>query len=133
ALLARNLLTFEIAHQTPFLLFVPAVLVTSALSGFGAGLFATALSAYLTFYPELPFPHPTQAELFGVGLFATIGAGMAWLGERQLLARASAARVTQAVLSREAHLRSILDTVPDAMIVIDKTGIIQSFSTAAER
>ncbi|MBZ9846882.1 PAS domain S-box protein [Mesorhizobium sp. CA14] len=33
---------------------------------------------------------------------------------------------------REDHLRSILATVPDAMIVIDESGLIQSFSTAAE-
>jgi two-component system sensor kinase FixL len=36
-------------------------------------------------------------------------------------------------LAREAHLKSILDTVPEAMIVIDERGIVQSFSTAAER
>jgi two-component system sensor kinase FixL len=35
--------------------------------------------------------------------------------------------------AREAHLRSILETIPDAMIVIDEQGIIQSFSTAAVR
>lgn len=34
---------------------------------------------------------------------------------------------------REAHLRSVLDTVPDAMIVIDTMGTMQSFSTTAER
>lgn len=34
---------------------------------------------------------------------------------------------------QEAHLRSILATVPDAMVVIDERGIIQSFSVAAER
>ena len=34
---------------------------------------------------------------------------------------------------REAHLRSILDTVPESMIVIDETGYITSFSAAAER
>lgn len=32
-----------------------------------------------------------------------------------------------------AHLRSILDTVPDAMVMIDDTGHILSFSKAAER
>ena len=32
-----------------------------------------------------------------------------------------------------ALLRSILETVPDAMVVIDDRGIVQSFSTAAER
>jgi len=35
--------------------------------------------------------------------------------------------------SREAHLRAILATVPDAMVVIDERGAIQSFSTTAER
>ena len=33
----------------------------------------------------------------------------------------------------ELRLRSILDTVPDAIVVIDAQGIIQSFSLAAER
>ncbi|MBL6752201.1 MAG: PAS domain S-box protein, partial [Nevskia sp.] len=34
---------------------------------------------------------------------------------------------------REAHLQSILDTVPDAMVVIDERGVVESFSAAAER
>ena len=34
---------------------------------------------------------------------------------------------------REEHLQSILDTIPDAMVVIDERGIMQSFSAAAER
>ena len=39
---------------------------------------------------------------------------------------------TQAELvGREAHLRSILDTVPEAMIVIDEGGVVTSFSPAA--
>jgi two-component system, LuxR family, sensor kinase FixL len=42
-------------------------------------------------------------------------------------------KTTQPELEREAHLRSILETVPDGMIVIDERGIIQSFSAAAER
>lgn len=35
--------------------------------------------------------------------------------------------------AREAHLQSILDTVPEAMVVIDEAGLIHSFSAAAER
>jgi PAS domain-containing protein len=31
------------------------------------------------------------------------------------------------------HLQSILDTVPDAVIVIDRAGVMTSFSPAAER
>ena len=37
------------------------------------------------------------------------------------------------VFALEAHLDSILETVPDAMIVIDERGLILSFSAAAER
>jgi two-component system sensor kinase FixL len=36
-------------------------------------------------------------------------------------------------LGSASHLRSILETVPDAMVVIDETGRIISFSKAAER
>lgn len=39
----------------------------------------------------------------------------------------------EALRTREAHLRSILETVPDAMIVIDEQAHIQFFSAAAER
>lgn len=39
----------------------------------------------------------------------------------------------QKIEESEAYLRSILDTVPDAMITIDRTGIVQSFSAAAQR
>ena len=42
-------------------------------------------------------------------------------------------RLEERLRTREAHLSSILDTVPDAMIVIDRKGTIQSFSSAAER
>src|SRR5690349_16811712 len=42
-------------------------------------------------------------------------------------------RLEEAVRIRERHFRSILDTIPDAMIVIDEHGIMQFFSSAAER
>jgi two-component system sensor kinase FixL len=42
-------------------------------------------------------------------------------------------QVEETLRTRETHLRSILHTIPDAMIVIDGRGIMQLFSTAAER
>ena len=42
-------------------------------------------------------------------------------------------QLEEALRSQENHLRSILETVPDAMIVIDSRGIMQLFSSAAER
>ena len=40
-------------------------------------------------------------------------------------------RAQDEIAAREAHLRSILDTVPEAMIVIDARGSVTSFSAAA--
>ena len=40
-------------------------------------------------------------------------------------------RAQEELLEREALVRTILDTVPEAMIVIDEQGVIQSFSAAA--
>ena len=42
-------------------------------------------------------------------------------------------KLEEALRTREGHLRSILETIPDAMIVIDGRGIMQFFSSAAER
>lgn len=43
------------------------------------------------------------------------------------------AKSNQTSKQNEARLQSILETVPDAMIVIDEWGLIRSFSAAAER
>ncbi len=43
------------------------------------------------------------------------------------------AETAEALRDSEAQLRSIIETVPDALIVIDEQGLIQSFSPAAER
>ncbi|MET1755944.1 PAS domain S-box protein [Novosphingobium sp. RD2P27] len=42
------------------------------------------------------------------------------------------AEVTRELAQREAHLSSVLRTIPDAMIVIDEGGAIRDFSAAAE-
>jgi two-component system sensor kinase FixL len=42
-------------------------------------------------------------------------------------------QLEEALRTRERHLQSILETIPDAMIVIDGNGIMQFFSSAAKR
>ena len=42
-------------------------------------------------------------------------------------------RLRSELEEREGLLRSILETIPDALVVIDERGIVQSFSAAAER
>ena len=40
---------------------------------------------------------------------------------------------TESIFAQEAHLRSILETAPDAIVVIDEKGQMLSFSVSAER
>ena len=40
---------------------------------------------------------------------------------------------TESIFAQEAHLRSILETAPDAIVVIDEKGHMLSFSASAER
>lgn len=62
-------------------------------------------------------------------------AGTGWPQEapRHLLGVLSRLEDPPAPDEQDAHVRSILDTVPDGMIVIDEHGIIRAFSAAAER
>ena len=133
AWLARILLNPVVGTESPYVLFTPAVLVAAAFGGLGPGLVATALATVLGLFFSTASGSPSAAEDLVAIVFALIGIGIAWGGELLQRSRVEASASTAAVLAREAHLKSILDTVPDAMIVIDERGIISSFSSAAER
>ena len=133
ASLLRAWVAPTLGNQSLYLFLVPPVLVAGALGGLWPGLYATALSLVLHFFATGEFSNLTNtssaafaSELWRAVTFTALGLGIAWFGERLRDTRRQSAR-------REAHLESILATVPDAMIVIDERGIIQSFSTAAER
>lgn len=68
-----------------------------------------------------------------VGVFALVCLVIAWMGEMLHHARRALDRTEGTLRASEAHLRSILDTVPDATVVIDGQGLITSFSTVAVR
>jgi two-component system sensor kinase FixL len=133
AFAARALLSPVLHHEAQFLFFVPAVLVASGLGGIGPGLLATAFGLLLGLLFVDNFPVLTTAEITHAIAFVVIGAGMAWWGGQLIRARDRTAETTRDLLAREAHVKSILETVPDAMIVIDEKGLMQSFSSAAER
>jgi two-component system sensor kinase FixL len=133
AFLARLALTPILGDASPYLLFVPAVLTAAGLGGLGPGLLATGLSVVFGFFVSTISPSLSVPEIVDAALFTLIGVGIAWSGEQLQRSRIRAAASTRDALAREAHLASILDTVPDAMIVIDEGGIVQSFSPAAER
>jgi two-component system sensor kinase FixL len=75
----------------------------------------------------------TGVTIAAFAIFVLAAVGAALFARTLARSRLEAAASTQDLMAREAHLQSILDTVPDAMVVIDETGHIQSFSLAAER
>jgi len=133
ALSARGLLAPLVRGQPPYLFFVPAILAAAGIGGFAPGLLATLLSLPLCLLLNPDFPALSPPEIVTAATFALVGMGIAWGGEQLQRNRLRAVASAQAALAREAHLQSILNTVPDAMIVIDEHGAMQSFSAAAER
>jgi len=133
ALLARMALAPILQHDAAYLFFVPAVLVAAGFGGLGPGLLAAGLGTLLGLYVAAGFPAYSVSEIASAVAFAILGVGISWIGEQLQRNRIMAAARAGDIRAREAHLTSILDTVPDAMIVIDERGIVHSFSSAAER
>jgi two-component system sensor kinase FixL len=133
ALAARALLAPILHDDSIFLYFVPTVLISAGIGGLGPGLLATALSLLAAFFVLSSASSISNTGLVNAAAFAVIGIGVSWGGGLLHRGRRRANLMTRDALAREAHLQSILDTVPEAMIVIDEHGNMQSFSSAAER
>ena len=132
-LAARLALTPILHDRANFLIFVPGVMVAAAVGGVRAALVAAGLGLAINAGLVGPNLIRDPQSLVATIVFVLLGLGAGLSGSRLL---ASSRRANQALgdlAEREAHLQSILATVPSAMVVIDEHGIMQSFSTAAER
>jgi len=134
SLVMRALLLPILQEDTVYLYFVPAVLISAGLGGLGPGLLATALSIIAAVFVVAAEANPFETAMMVNGVaFAIIGIGVSWVGELLRRSRVRTGIMTHEALASAAHLQSILDTIPEAMIVIDEHGIMSSFSSAAER
>ena len=118
--------------QATYLFFVPSVLLASAFGGLWPGTFATVLGLACGLFFVAGVRSPAAVDVVNTFAFAVVGLGAAWRGELLHRARVAALANAEAAGAREAHLQSILDTIPEAMVVIDESGAIRSFSAAAE-
>ena len=116
-----------------FLLFVPAVVIAAALAGLFPGMAAGLLGALLGLWFDSLSAELGAGNLVAAAAFMFVAVAVSIGGEWFQRARGEANRVNQDLARREAHLRSILETVPDAMVVIDEAGLIRDFSKTAER
>ena len=132
-LTVRSLLAPVLTSETVYTYFVPSVLVSAWLGGLGPGLVATALSVLAATFLLPGAPNLSTGSIANAVAFVLIGGVISWGGELLHQSRRRTMAMTRDALAREAHLQSILDTVPEAMIVIDERGVMRSFSSAAER
>ncbi len=129
--IVRLLLYAPLHGNLQLVLFVPAVVVAGGLGGFGPGISATLVSLALAIAAS-GGTSLTASATVDIVAFGLVGITMSWFGMRLKRDRLQSANRQRELEAREAHVQSILDTVPDAMIVIDENGIMQSFSNAAE-
>ena len=132
-LAARIALDPMLGQRATFLFFVPAVVLASAAGGIWPGLLATILGGAAGFYVGSLSGEPGAGNILAGAVFALVGIMVTVGGEWFQRARRAAEEVNADLAAREEHLRSILDTVPDAVIVIDEPGLIRHFSKTAER
>jgi len=102
-------------------------LVSGRLGGALAFVFAAAIVLVFALTAQ------SQPGTLALATPLLLSAGAGWAGARCADVRETAATARDRLAAREAHLRSILDTVPDATIVIDRNGLISSFNKAAVR
>jgi PAS domain-containing protein len=126
---ARGWLEPSLGDRAIFLFFVPAVVAAAALGGLWPGALATILGALAGWR----LGAGREGDLIEGSVFLATCAAVVTGGEWFQRARARTEAANRDLAAREAHLQSILDTVPDAMIVIDERGLVRSFSPAAER
>lgn len=128
----RLLLNDLLGASAAGLLFMPAILAAVVLGGTIPGLIVTVVSLPLAYV----FAHQSTsvaAVVVNLALLFLVGAMFSWLGGAWRRERERSRHSGRTVIQQQAHLQSILDTVPDATIVIDVNGLIESFNVAAVR
>ena len=144
AVLAATVIRYSLdsVMQAPFPTFFVAVLIAAYFGGPRPALLATALSAVMAYYfffgPPAAFKASiTPSESIRLFLFLSSGAGISALSavsekmrraavsaEAQLAEARVLARADAEFRAREAFMRSVMDSLPHEIAVIDANGFI---------
>lgn len=144
--LLRVLLAPWLGERGPLLLFTIPILVCALYIGRTPAIVAAILSWLIGLAQFAAHPPVTTTDIAYLITYAVVAVGIILLSSRikhaneialglKAHAEGESSRAIQSAEDlerRERHLRSILDNVPDAMIVIDEKGRITSFSAAAQ-
>jgi two-component system, LuxR family, sensor kinase FixL len=115
------------------LLLALIALAAGSIGGWGPGIAATGLVLAGLIAGNVIAPQMFATRASDLLAFVAAGLMLTLCGARYQQSEARSRQTAGQLVAREAHLRSILDTVPDATVVIDAKGIIQTFNKAAVR
>ncbi|MEW9856746.1 PAS domain S-box protein [Novosphingobium sp. M1R2S20] len=122
-----------LVHRATFIFYVPGVIVAGGLGGFRPAFLVTVIALLAGLWADSRVASLVLGDLVAGSVFVAMGlvvsVGGGWLHR----ARARETAVAKELAQREAHLSSVLSTIPDAMIVIDEKGRVRDFSAAAEQ
>ncbi|WEJ13823.1 oxygen sensor histidine kinase FixL (plasmid) [Sinorhizobium sp. K101] len=112
--------------------FIPGMLIVVIIGGLKPVALAAGTSIcaamFVHWLEDVAYPGLVELVVFGLAVLL-----IACLGEVLEAGRRSIDKTEAIVKARDAHLRSILDTVPDATVVSAADGTIVSFNAAAVR
>jgi PAS domain S-box-containing protein len=116
-------------QETPFLVFVGAIIISALHGGLGPGIFATALSAFTVSYFFVPPYYELSLrgsveDNFRLGVFAMVALMASGLV-------AGVRRARREWQASEERYRSLAETASDAILIIDQEGTIVFVNPAA--
>ncbi|MFT3728118.1 MAG: PAS domain S-box protein [Terricaulis sp.] len=128
--LGALVLPARLSIDTVLLLFLPAAAAVAFWRGAAASI-AVAASGLLVAW--LAGPARLLSDFGGFWFFVAFSVLASAVGNWALRRRRQREASARVLEEREAHLRSIFDTAPEAMIVINAEGIVQSYGLSSER
>lgn len=128
ATIGRYLIDPQLLQGLPFITYYPAVLIAALLGGLGPGIMALLLSSLGAVYLFLPPFGSFELEPRGVisVLFFLAFSGL------NIAIVVALDRTIDRLIAQERNIRTIIESAPNGVVIVDQAGRIMSVNTSTE-